>query len=216
MQEYRNRSPSARNIDTPATSLSNRNPLPPPPSDNREAWYDMDSQYGLTDMDIISREQSQATIEDEYSSYVTTPVNRAPVNLVSYWEVCSIALSFVSVLFSSAPQMAKSQHPTFFEMAMDYLPIQASAVPCERAFSAGAETLTARRNRIKPSLMEALQMLKFALKKRRLNFTEDLLTSEQVMDEKEDDDDPLQQLMESGTAGAVSDDIMPAFFEDEY
>jgi hypothetical protein len=54
---------------------------------------------------------------------------------------------------------------------MDYLPIQASAVPCERVFSSSAETDTKKRNRIKPELMEALQVLKFALKKTRLDFT---------------------------------------------
>ena len=89
MCEYRGQ--CTGNIDTPATSLSNRNALPPPLSDNLEAWLDMDSQYSLTDMEIISQEQSQASIEDEYSSYVTGPVNHAPVNIVNYWEVCSIA-----------------------------------------------------------------------------------------------------------------------------
>jgi hypothetical protein len=54
---------------------------------------------------------------------------------------------------------------------MDYLPIQASAVPCERVFSSSAETDTKKRNRIKPELMESLQVLKFALKKDRLDFT---------------------------------------------
>ena len=61
--------------------------------------------------------------------------------------------------------------------------------------------------------MEALQMLKFALKKRHLNFTENLLTSEQVMDDREDDDDPLQWLvdmLESWTAGVGYKDIFPA------
>jgi len=53
---------------------------------------------------------------------------------------------------------------------MDYLPIQASAVPCERVFSSSSETDTKKRNRIKPELMEALQILKFALKKDRLDF----------------------------------------------
>jgi trehalose/maltose hydrolase-like predicted phosphorylase len=48
---------------------------------------------------------------------------------------------------------------------MDILPIQASAVPCERIFSSAGETTTKRRNNINPKLMEALQMLKFALKK---------------------------------------------------
>jgi hypothetical protein len=55
---------------------------------------------------------------------------------------------------------------------MDILPIQGSAVPCERVFSSGKETTTTRRNRIGPELMEALQMLKFAVQTgKSLNFT---------------------------------------------
>lgn len=55
---------------------------------------------------------------------------------------------------------------------MDILPIQGSAVPCERVFSSAKETTTARRNKISPELMEAFQMLKFSLRKgRSLNFT---------------------------------------------
>ena len=54
---------------------------------------------------------------------------------------------------------------------MDYLSIQASAVPCERVFSSSAETDTKKRNRLKLELMEALQVLKFSLKKSQLNFT---------------------------------------------
>lgn len=57
-------------------------------------------------------------------------------------------------------------------MAMDVIPIQASAVPCERVFSSAKETTTARRNRISPKLMEALQMLKFSIgHSRGLDFT---------------------------------------------
>lgn len=61
---------------------------------------------------------------------------------------------------------------------MDYLPIQASSVPCERAFSSSAETDTVRRNRISPLLMEALQMYKFGLKTDFMNFTADIITPE--------------------------------------
>jgi hypothetical protein len=64
---------------------------------------------------------------------------------------------------------------------MDYLPIQASAVPCERVFSSSAETDTKKRNRIRPELMEALQILKFALKKSRLDFTAHLELPEHSM-----------------------------------
>jgi hypothetical protein len=44
---------------------------------------------------------------------------------------------------------------------MDILPIQATSVPCERVFSASKETTTARRNRLKPKIVQALQILKF-------------------------------------------------------
>jgi hAT family C-terminal dimerisation region len=62
-------------------------------------------------------------------------------------------------------------------MALNYLPIQATSVPCERAFSSSAETDTKKRNHIKYDFMEALQILKFGFKKERLNFTADLLTT---------------------------------------
>ena len=73
-------------------------------------------------------------------------------------------------------------------MAMDYLPIQASSVPCERIFSSSAETDTKRRSRINSLLMEALQMLKLHLKKERLNFTNAWVTTEVQMV----DDCPLE------------------------
>jgi hypothetical protein len=64
------------------------------------------------------------------------------------------------------------RYPTVFAFALDILPIQGSAVPCERVFSSSAQTDTNRRNNIAPGLMEALQMLKFSIKKGRgLNFT---------------------------------------------
>ena len=44
-------------------------------------------------------------------------------------------------------------------------------------------------------------MLKFAMKKCHLNFTEDLLTSKEVMDENEDDDTSLQQLLDVRAQG---------------
>ena len=105
--------------------------------------------------------------------------------------------------------------PTLFAIAMDYLPIQASAVPCERAFSSGAETLTACHNHIELGLMEALQMLKFSMKKRHLNFMEDLLTSEEVMDENEDDDTSLQWLLDVRSMGVVSGDTRSANIGDQ-
>jgi len=84
-------------------------------------------------------------------------------------------------------------------MAMDYLPIQASAVPCECVFSLSAESDTKQRNRIHPDLMEALQvqkLLKFLLKKEHLNFMDGWITNEREMLEDDPDYDLLQTLLE--------------------
>jgi hAT family C-terminal dimerisation region len=83
-------------------------------------------------------------------------------------------------------------------MAMDYLPIQASSVPCERIFSSSAETDTKRRNRISPLLMEALQMLKLHLKKERLNFTHNWMTKEEQMVDDIPDIQTITDLLNDG------------------
>jgi hypothetical protein len=81
---------------------------------------------------------------------------------------------------------------------MDYLPVQASSVPCEQVFSSSSETDTKKRNRIAPVLMEALQIVKFLLKKERLNFTRGWAASQKEMefqmisgDSDDDDECPL-------------------------
>jgi hypothetical protein len=86
--------------------------------------------------------------------------------------------------------------PTIFRIAMDYLPIQSSAVPCEHIFSSSAETDTKKRSRIKPELMEALQILKFALKKDRLNFTGHLHLPEFMLIPSDDKRTELSKMLD--------------------
>ena len=76
-------------------------------------------------------------------------------------------------------------------MEMDYLPIQALAVPCEQIFLSSSEIDTKKRNWISPLLIEALQMLKFYLKKDRLYFTAAWMTVEKQVTEDDPDDDLL-------------------------
>jgi hypothetical protein len=78
--------------------------------------------------------------------------------------------------------MSEAMFPMVYAIAMDYLPIQASAVPCERVFSSSSETYTKKYNCISPILMEALQMVKFSFKKERLNFTKGWSTSQWAME----------------------------------
>jgi hypothetical protein len=48
-------------------------------------------------------------------------------------------------------------------MAKDYITVQASSVPAERAFSSGVDLVTADRCRMPGKVIEMTQFLKFAL-----------------------------------------------------
>jgi hypothetical protein len=48
------------------------------------------------------------------------------------------------------------EFPTLFSIVMDYLPIQATSIPCEHVFSSAKDTDTAKRNQISLVLIEAL------------------------------------------------------------
>src|SRR6266481_5694802 len=99
-------------------------------------------------------------------------------------------------------------YPTWYLAALDYLPIQASSVPSEHVFSSSAETDTKCCNRLRPLLMEALQMLKFSIKGRRLDFgvawvtNESLLGIEEVRGDKSDSVDIMDDVMKSSTDDA--------------
>ena len=92
-------------------------------------------------------------------------------------------------------------------MALDYLPIQASSVPSERIFSSSAETDTKRRNRIHPVLIEALQMLKFSFKQRRLDFTDGWAVTEDELEYYADDDEDSADLLGKLTSDIREDGI---------
>jgi hypothetical protein len=96
---------------------------------------------------------------------------------------------------------------------MDYLPIQATSVPCERVFSSAKETDTAKRNKLDPILMEILQMLKFSLKKEHLNFMAGWSTSEAALSDVSTVPD-LNSLF-VGDAEAVIDDILNKFTDQD-
>ncbi|EIW81724.1 hypothetical protein CONPUDRAFT_17197, partial [Coniophora puteana RWD-64-598 SS2] len=51
-------------------------------------------------------------------------------------------------------------YPVWGSLARDYLSIMASSVSSERAFSAAAEVITKRRNRLGGDVVEAIQVLR--------------------------------------------------------
>jgi hypothetical protein len=69
-------------------------------------------------------------------------------------------------------------HPLLFPVALDVLPVQASAVPCERIFSSSKETCSLRRSLLSASTLEILQVLKQIYKEEHLQFVSHLLAKE--------------------------------------
>ena len=115
-------------------------------------------------------------------------------------------------------QINRSEFPTLFAIAIDYLPIQASSVPCERIFSSAKETDTLKRNRMSPMLMEALQMLKFSLKKdqRSISFTDEWKTekAEMMRAPETTKEDLLAQLL-TGDRQATTDALLKVFDDEQ-
>ena len=115
----------------------------------------------------------EGTPEDEFQRYISSLPSPPETDILRFWEV-SLPPTHTLPELIQAMQMNRGEFPTLFSIAMDYLPIQASSVPCERVFLSAKETDTLKRNRILPVFMEALQMLKFSLKKDRqlISFTD--------------------------------------------
>ena len=80
--------------------------------------------------------------------------------------------------------------PKIFHVALDVLPAQASSVPCERVFSSGKDTDTARRNSMSPKMLEVFQVLKFIFRSERLSFENQWCDTEQGMLESEPEFEP--------------------------
>jgi hypothetical protein len=176
MLEYRKRNEKGL-VQTPQAGPAN------PGTGDMEKYMTIAAKYWINDMDIGVSGGIEQTVEQEYQAYITAPLSLRNVIILNFWEVGDFVNDISVVLMGHRRHIAgltERPFPTLFAMAMDYLPIQASAVPCERIFSSSAKTDTKRRNCISPPLMEALQMLKSYLKKEHLNFTAAWMTTEKA------------------------------------
>lgn len=146
--------------------------VPASPVKAAPKFASLPSKYDLPDHPIYRQARVEtSTDEEEFLKYKNARLSPEETDLVSFWEV-SNSLHFIYSKYNCfVQQISRHEYPKLFRVAMNYLPIQASSVPCEHVFSSAGETDTKRRNRISPVLMEALQILKFIYKKDRLNFT---------------------------------------------
>ena len=81
-------------------------------------------------------------------------------------------------------QSKQDSYATIFAIAMDYLPIQVSSIPCKHVFSSSIETDTKKHNQISPMLMEVLQILKYNFRKCQLMFASTKLDQHELLEDK--------------------------------
>ena len=110
-------------------------------------------------------------------------------------------------------QLNKTEFPTLYAIAMDYLPIQASFIQCEHIISLkDADIYT--RDQIHPAILEILQTRKFSLKENQqsIGFTNRWKTEVGMMSEapKATEEDYLVQLL-TGDHIATTDTLLHAF-----
>jgi len=90
-------------------------------------------------------ETSTVTIEDERTRYFDAAKVPLKSNVLEYWKLnCH-------------------NYPILSAMARDYLTVQATSVPSERAFSSGTDLVTANRSSLAGNTVEKTQFLKFNL-----------------------------------------------------
>jgi hypothetical protein len=108
---------------------------------------------------------------DELKSYLDSPLETTVKDVVTWWGVhmSFIPWKILSADSSDMLQKHSTQYPVLARMAQDYLPIQGSSTPSERAFSNASLTDTKQRNRLAPDTFEALQNLKSAYRNGHLS-----------------------------------------------
>ncbi|KIM60351.1 hypothetical protein SCLCIDRAFT_52033, partial [Scleroderma citrinum Foug A] len=131
-------------------------------------------------------------VDQEFNAYTLATPSPEGMHPLSFWEGARVSF------------------PTIYAITLDYLPIQASAIPCEHVFSSSSDTDIKKRNHISPTLMEALQMLKFWIKKDRLNFMKDWITPQKEMVTNEQSEDLLARLFSTMDISSSLDEVLGA------
>ena len=110
---------------------------------------------------------------DELRRYLESPLVGGIVDIVGHWGVRQLRWLEIKYTDSSRQHQAV-EYPTLSRMARDYLAIQGSATPSERAFSGGGITGTPNRNRLSVTSFEALQLLKSAYRNEHIAAVDDV------------------------------------------
>jgi hypothetical protein len=107
-------------------------------------------------------EKAAGSPRDELKLYLESGVESTE-DVIAWWGVRFISWRDRYYLISTNVRcQTNTKYLTMRRIARDYLLIQGSSTPSERAFSSGGITGSARRSRLSTEIFEALQILKSA------------------------------------------------------
>ncbi|KAL4081270.1 hypothetical protein V8B97DRAFT_2020130 [Scleroderma yunnanense] len=181
---------------------------------SNKQFHEMDSQI-IKDVEIVLEVPHSAQIVDSLLFTVIDPTlhltwMKENWSSAEVFKVCNVMLEKMAkyhshglvILWkpSNSVQMFKQESVLYvtsicFPECTNFISCwAASSVPSECVFSSASETMTKCCNHISPILMEAIQMMKFFLKKEQLNFTkgwiDDIIKAIGEDEGDEIDDDP--------------------------
>ena len=119
----------------------------------------------------------------DFDSYLNSRDQLGTMSIVEWWGVSStrkLCSKYTDLM--TALQWNAIRYPVWASLARDYLPIMGSSVSSERAFSSAGITISKRRSRLKPDIVEALQFMKCAYR-RELLFREEPSTASEMEQE---------------------------------
>ena len=99
-------------------------------------------------------------------NYADSPECQAEV-ILRWWKVRQMFCHPDNLTNLLVLQDNATRYPVLSQIALDYLPIQGSSVPCERVFSNAGLTDTKRRAQLLPKSFGAIQTVKGKYKKER-------------------------------------------------
>jgi hypothetical protein len=93
----------------------------------------------------LAPQSGKSNNEEEFRRYFNSPLAKEDTNVLDFWKAHSV------------------DYPILSAMAKDYLTVQASSVPAERAFASGTDLVTPDRCSLGGKTIEMTQFLKFHL-----------------------------------------------------
>ena len=114
----------------------------------RELSDDEDENGGMEIVNMNPQDSEKPWLK-EFNKYANSKtVDVGNLSIVQWWGVSDYFFSWsIIICLIIILQINASEYPVWASLALDYLPIMASSVSSERAFSSAGITISKRRNR---------------------------------------------------------------------